>query len=138
MNKEKMDIAILCDSILERCRGSIPIEWHKLREDFKIGTNEKGIDIHSEQYYLTENNINLLISDGMMYREGMDYIFLSDKGFATMAYIKTLGYVAKENERLSIEKENKKTECINRVIQICILIAAIATLVVTISIVSKP
>jgi hypothetical protein len=84
-----MDIekAKILDGILQKFSGNVTISWESLREEFKNDMNK---------YYILENNINFLVSDGMLKRDTILHtLCMTDKGFATMTDPKNLGYLVK-------------------------------------------
>jgi hypothetical protein len=119
-----MEKAIICDDILRRFKGNGALYWAKLRDEFKA-------DEHT--YFVTENNINYLIAQGMIKRNNsIECLNLTEKGFATLAEIDTLGYVTQENERSKEEAKSRRRMNIDRSIQIIILIISLAALIVAV------
>jgi hypothetical protein len=121
---KRMEKATICDSILRQFQGNGAIYWEKLREEFKANMHD---------YHVTENNINFLIADGMLKRNNsLECLNLTEKGFATLAEIDTLGYVAKENERIEQEATMQRRIKTDRGIQITILIISLLALVISV------
>ena len=94
LTREKAE---MLDSILKRFTGNETVRWSSLKEEFKDKMHH---------YYVTENNIKYLLGEGMLETPagGSDKLRLSDKGFATLADIDILGYVAQVNDKESRDK----------------------------------
>ena len=124
-----MEKAVICDNILRRFQGNGAVRWEGLKKEFAH-------DMH--QYHVVENNINYLIAEGMVRRHpSLEILHLTEKGFATLAEIDTLGYVAKENERLADSRKSSKRANIDRAIQITILLISLAGLIIAIIMLRK-
>lgn len=119
----KMEKAQICDNILRRFQGNGSVAWENLR-------TELAHDMH--QYYVTENNINFLIADDMLRRDLTGGLLnLTEKGFATLAELDTLGYVAREKEQQEAESQSLQKLRTDRGIQIAILIISEIALVIS-------
>ena len=94
--------AEVCDSIFDKFRGNKSINWEQIHDD----SFYKDID---DNYYIVENMINFLISEGQLekyYRSEIpsghlipifvEYIRLTPKGIATLGDMENTGYIAKE------------------------------------------
>lgn len=120
----KMEKAVICDNILRRFKGNGAVYWAKLRDEYKED---------QQNYFITENNINFLIAHGMIKRNNsIECLNLTEKGFATLAEIDTLGYVTQENERLNEEAKARRRMYIDRSIQVVILCISLVALVVAV------
>ena len=125
----KIEKAEICDDILRRFQGNGAIYWASLRAEFAQNMH---------LYYVTESNINFLIAEGMIERDLTGAALnLTERGFATLAEIETLGYVAKENERLNEARKSTNRANVDRAIQLIILLISLAGLIIAIIMLRK-
>ncbi len=88
----KLQKARFLDALLLKFRGNLTITW----QEFQNGLCD---DIAS--YYIIENNINFLVGDAMLKRDEVRRsLSLTDKGFATMTDLRSLGYVTKTSKEI--------------------------------------
>ena len=113
---DRLERAIMCDDILRRFAGNKTITWTELRKEFEDGKGG-----YRPIYYQTENRIKFLLGEGML-DQGGEMLFLTNKGFATLAEIDEYGYEAIENDKVKEKRSQNSMNLLNLAIQIAILI----------------
>lgn len=91
---------IFLDNILKRFSGDVPIYKAVLRKEYESDM---------ATYYHIENELKYLEGEGIIEFVGSKLYKLKPKGWAMLANMDTMGFVAKEKERLAIiVKENSR------------------------------
>jgi len=78
------------DKVLLEFTGNVTIDWRKETE-FKT----------KREYHLWENNINVLIGEGLLRKDTQTYkLCMTEKGFGVMTDLKNFGYTGKAKSLL--------------------------------------
>jgi hypothetical protein len=113
-----MEDAVMMDSILKRFDGNGKVYWDALRAEFKLPDGT-----YSEEYYLTENNIKILLGENVLKQmKNETYLEMTDRGFGIYTHLESMGFVAQR-------KKYESKKCLDLWTFVVVLIGSIASIV---------